>query len=77
MQTIFVNPGDTIEMQICHSEAACWCKIAGTTQHVRIIDDRSAEVVHPVTGRPIGGAYLLGELGIYTDYSTMKHYINQ
>lgn len=72
MKKTYLKDGDILELVIGYSEAAIYTKIAGTVQTVKVIADqdkalRSGYIVNIHTLQPTGGAFLLAELGIYSD----------
>jgi hypothetical protein len=59
----YVSAGDTVRIQIGHSEAACHCQIAGKVLNVRL----GEYCAYPVYDGGEGPGFTYGELGIYRD----------
>ena len=70
-----IHPGETAEVEIGFSEAACHLGIGGKTMTVKLLDDGRMAQVFDSNGKPFSFPITYGEAGIYrTDAGNFYHY---
>src|SRR5881409_1776694 len=71
-----IRPGETADVLIGYSEAACHLRVAGQVRPVKLFEDGMAQI-HNLDGSILSFPVTAGEAGIYRDATGFYHYTDE
>jgi hypothetical protein len=72
----YVDPGETVSMELAHSEVCMYMQVAGKRMDVRLQGEgwRASAQILTASGGDFSIPILPGEAGFYFDRETGRHY---